>query len=411
MRGIEIKESVMMAIEAVVAHKMRSLLTILGIVIGIVSVVGMVSLVQGLNSAMARQIQSLGSNVIYVTKFSPGVTIGRRSSEERRRPPITYEDAKAVKENVNTAAAVSAENYFYGNPSVKYRNNEANYAHLAGITPDYPEVREVSLAKGRFIIDADDIHGLKVCVLGSKPAEALFGAEDPIGKKITVEGRTMKVIGVLEEQGKFLGRDRDNIILLPYRVYAHMHPEEEELLLVVKPRSPELIGKCMDELTAFLRLERGLRPDEPDNFHLSTQDTMNDIYRQVTSGIYMAMIVISSIGLVVGGVGVMNIMLVSVKERTREIGLRKAIGARKVDILWQFLIEAMTLTGLGGLIGIGLGVLVSILVDSFSPLPSQVSFAWIVIAMSVAVSVGLFFGIYPASKAASLDPIEALRYE
>jgi putative ABC transport system permease protein len=411
MKGIEIKESVRMALEAIVSHKMRSLLTILGIVIGIVSVVGMVSLVQGLNASMSEQIQSLGSSVIYVMRNSPGIHIGRESSEERRRPPITYNDAKAVKANVKTAGAVSPENYFFGNPEVKYKNHEASYAQLCGVSPDYPEVREVSLMKGRFITDADDLHGLKVCVLGAKPAEALFGAEEPIAKKITVEGRTMKVIGVLEEQGKFLGRDRDNVIFLPYSIYAHMHPEEEELLLAVKPRSPELIGKCMDELTAFLRLERGLRPDQPDNFHLSTQDTMNDIYRQVTGGIYIAMIVISSIGLMVGGVGVMNIMLVSVKERTREIGLRKAIGARKRDILGQFLIEAMTLTGLGGILGILLGIGVSILVDTFSPLPSHVSFAWILIAMSVAVSVGLFFGIYPASKAASLDPIEALRYE
>ncbi|MFQ6103511.1 MAG: ABC transporter permease [Candidatus Glassbacteria bacterium] len=411
MKRIEIKESMMIALEAVATHKLRSLLTILGIVIGIVSVVGMVSLVQGLNASMARQIQALGSNVIYVTKLAPGMHVGRPSLEERRRPPITYEDAKAVKENVKTAKAVSAENYFYGDTKVRYKENEASSPPIAGVMPDYPEVRDVSLARGRFITEGDDIHGLKVCVLGSKPAEALFGSEEPLGKNITIEGRTFRVIGVLEEQGKFLNRDRDDIILLPYRTYAHLHPEEEELLLVVKPKSPELIGKCMDEITIFLRLHRGVPPDAPNNFHLSTQDSLNEIYKQVTSGIYIAMIVISSIGLVVGGVGVMNIMLVSVKERTREIGLRKAIGARKVDILWQFLIEAMSLTGLGGVIGIGLGVLVSILVNSVSPLPSQVSFLWIVIAMGVSVSVGLFFGIYPASKAASLDPIEALRYE
>jgi putative ABC transport system permease protein len=411
MKRIDIRESIMIALEAVVTHKLRSLLTILGIVIGIVSVVGMVSLVQGLNTSMASQLQSLGSNVIYVTKNAPGVGIGRRSLEERTRPPITYEDAKLVKEKVKTAKAVSAENYFFGATRVRYRNTEASNPPIVGVMSDYPEVREVSLAKGRFITDGDDLHALKVCVLGAKPAGALFGGEEPIGKNITIEGRTFKVIGVLEEQGKFLGNDRDDIIMLPYRTYAYLHPEEEELLLVVKPKSADIISTCMDEITIFLRLHRGVPPEAPNNFHLSTQDSLNDIYRQITNGIYMAMIVISSIGLVVGGVGVMNIMLVSVKERTREIGLRKAIGARKIDIMWQFLIEAMTLTGLGGLVGIGLGILVSILVDTVSPLPSEVSLTWIMIAMSVSVSVGLFFGIYPASKAASLDPIEALRWE
>ncbi len=411
MKRIEIRESVMIALEAVLTHKLRSLLTILGIVIGIVSVVGMVSLVQGLNASMARQLQSLGSNVIYVTRFAPGMQFGRRSLEERTRPPITYEDAKLVKEKVTTAGAVSAENYFSGDTRVRYRNNEAVSPPIVGVMPDYPEVRDVSVAKGRFITEGDDMHGLKVCVLGAKPAEALFPFEEPIGKKITIEGRTFRVIGVLEEQGKFLGNDRDDIIMLPYRTYAHLHPEETELLLVVKPKSSKLIGACMDEITVFLRLHRGVPPEDPNNFNLSTQDSMNDIYQQVTSGIYIAMIVISSIGLIVGGVGVMNIMLVSVKERTREIGLRKAIGARRIDIMWQFLIEAMTLTGFGGIVGVLFGILVSTLVDSLSPLPSEVSFTWIMIAMSVSVSVGLFFGIYPASKAAGLDPIEALRWE
>jgi len=411
MKRIEIKESVLMALEAVTTHKMRSLLTILGIVIGIVSVVGMVSLVQGLNASMTEQIQSLGSNVIYVTRNTPGIHVGRPSLEERTRPQITYEHALLVKEKVRSAKAVSAENYFFGDTKVRYKDNDAISPPIVGVMPDYPEVRNVSLSKGRFLTEGDDMHGLKVCVLGSKPAEALFPTEEPLGKKITIEGRTFTVIGVLEEQGQFMGNDRDNIIMLPYRTYAYLHPEETELLLVVMPETPELIGKCMDEITVFLRLNRGVPAEAENNFHLSTQDSMNDIYRQVTGGIYVAMIVISSIGLMVGGVGVMNIMLVSVKERTREIGLRKALGARKKDIMWQFLIEAMTLTGLGGLIGVCLGIGVSLLVDSVSPLPSEVSMAWIMIAMSVSVSVGLFFGIYPASKAASLDPIEALRWE
>jgi len=408
---LSFRESIAAALDAVLAHKLRSLLTILGVVIGIVSVVGMVSLIQGLNASMSRQIQALGSNVIYVTRNPPGIRMGGRTTAERARPDVTYDDARAIMESVKAAGAVSPENTLGGNARVVRGSREADFPMLTGVLPDYLAVRNVSMASGRFISDGDQRHGLKVCVLGARPAEALFPGENPLGRNVTIDGRAMRVIGVLEERGRFLARDRDNIVLLPYRTYAHLHPEEKGLLLAVKPVSPGAMARCMDEITAALRLHRGVDLEAENNFYLSTQDSLNETYDQVTRGIYLAMILISSIGLLVGGVGVMNIMLVSVRERTREIGLRKAVGARRTDVVRQFLIEAIVLTGTGGIIGIGLGIVTSRAVDTFSPLPSTVSPIWLTIAFSVSVSVGLFFGLYPAIKAARLDPIAALRYE
>ncbi len=406
----ELMEGLRIATWAIRTHKLRSFLTVLGVVIGIASVVGMVSLIEGLNTSMARQILSLGSHVIYVSKNKPGIHIGRRTLEERRRPPITFEDAMAVKRYSRRITYVSPENYFF-NATIKYRDREANYPALIGILPDYAEVRNIDLEEGRFITDGDIIHGTNVAVLGNDPAEALFPDTDPIGKTITIDGHKMTVVGVLVKKGRFLGRSQDNQVFLPYKTYKRLHPNEKELNLALKPTDPDSIGPAIDEVTSILRHNRGVAYDDPNNFYISTQDTLNDLYRQLTGGIYIAMIIISSIGLLVGGIGVMNILIVSVTERTREIGIRKAIGARQRDILIQFLIESMVLTGTGGIFGVLLGIIISTTVNNLSPLPSSISLPWIIISLSVSLTVGLFFGVFPAMKAARLHPIDALRYE
>jgi putative ABC transport system permease protein len=406
----EIREGIRIATGAIKSHKLRSFLTVLGGVIGITSVVGMVSLIGGLNASMSRQIQSLGSNIIYVSRFRPEMHIGRRSAEERQRPPITIEEAMAIKKFSRRIAYVSPENYFFS-PKVKYRDREANFPPLVGILPDYAEVRNTNLKTGRFITDGDVIHGTDIVVIGSEPADALFPDMDPIGKTITVDGYKLTVVGVLEERGQMMGFNPDNLVFVPYKTYQRLHPEEKELSLAIRPAHPDSMPQAIDEVTSILRRHRGVAYDEPDNFHLSTQDTLNELYEQLTQGIYLAMIIISSIGLLVGGIGVMNILIVSVTERTREIGIRKAIGARRRDILIQFLVEAMTLTGAGGIFGIVFGIGISALVKALSPIPATVSVPWIIIAFSVSLSVGLTFGIFPALKAARLHPIDALRYE
>jgi len=416
MNIFEIKESFQMAMDAIKVHKMRAFLTILGVLIGVSTVIAMVSIITGLNTSMAKQIESLGSNVIYVTKFKIEIQLGGPSDEERNRKPITFEDAVVVRDFCPSVEAVSPQNWGPGPKTVKYKENKVSRFELIGVLPDYEVVNNNYAQEGRFFTDSDIKYRAWVVVLGIDVADALFPNEDPISKEISIGGsqfspKRFTVIGVMEKRPSILGESQNNFVLLPYDTYTKLYPEEKELLLVAKPKSPELTPQAIEEITQVMRLRRGVPADKPNDFAVSTQEDLMDIYRKITSAIYMVMVIISSIGLLVGGVGVMNIMLVSVTERTREIGIRKAIGARRKDILWQFLIEAMTLSGTGGVLGIIIGLLLGKLVSAVSPLPAAVSLFWIVLGFSFAVSVGLIFGIYPAYRAAKLDPIVSLRYE
>jgi putative ABC transport system permease protein len=409
-----IKESVLIAFGTFRAHKMRSFLTILGVLIGVTTIIGMVSIIKGLDRSMARQIESLGSNIIYVSKYRPGIQIGNRSDEERNRKGITFEDAVAIKESCPAVEAVSPQNYYFrpGGNYAKYGNVEVTRPMFFGTVPEYETVNNSLVQEGRFITDADVKFRAYVCVLGHDVSQTLFQHLDPVGKKILVNGNRFTVVGVMEKKEELLGSGQaNNFVLIPYDTFAKIHPEEKELSLAVKARSPRLIPAAIDEITELMRRRRGVRYNEPDDFAVFTQENLMDIYKQLTGIIYMAMIVISSIGLLVGGVGVMNIMLVSVTERTREIGIRKAIGARKADILWQFLIEASSLSGLGGILGIILGTLFAQFVAVVSPLPAAVSLPWVLIGFGFSVGVALIFGIYPAYRASKLNPIECLRYE
>lgn len=412
----EIKEAISMAFAAIRAHKMRAFLTVLGVLVGVTTVIAMVSIITGLNKSMAEQIESLGSNVIYVTKFEIGIRFESPSEEERNREPITFEDATAVQELCPSIDAVSPQNWGPGAKMVKYKDNKVTQFELIGVMPQYEVVNNNYIEEGRFFTDSDVNYRAMVTVLGVDVAETLFPNLDPIGKQISIGGRNFSpkrftVIGVMEKRPSILGESQNNFVLLPHDTYKKLYPEEKELLLVAKPKDPELMDQAIDEITQVMRLRRGVLADKPNNFAIATQDDLMNMYRNITSAIYMVMVVISSIGLLVGGVGVMNIMLVSVTERTREIGIRKAIGARKKDILWQFLIEAMTLSGSGGILGIIIGLLLGKLVGAVTPLAAGVSLFWIILGFSFSVSVGLIFGIYPAYRAARLDPIASLRYE
>lgn len=413
MKAFEMKEGIIMAWQAMRANKLRSFLTILGVLIGVASVIGMASIIQGLNNSMSAQIQSLGSNVIYISKNEPGIHFGRRSEEERNRKGITYGDALAIKESCPSVGAVSPQNYYFapGGNLAKYRQNEARRPSFGGVLPDYEVVNNFFVTDGRFVTESDVHFKTYVSVLGSDVSEALFPNLDPIGKEIRVNGDRFAVIGVMEKKSSILGESQNNFILIPYGTFQKIHPEEEELWLAVRPKSPELIDQAIDEIESVLRRLRGVPADKPNDFALTTQEDLMNTYRKITSAIYGVMVLISSIGLIVGGVGVMNIMLVTVTERTREIGIRKAIGAKRRNILWQFLIEASTLSGLGGIIGILFGMLIGQVVKAASPLPASISLFWVMLAFTVAIGVGLVFGIYPAYRAARVDPIVSLRYE
>jgi len=412
--SIEIKDSILMALSSLRTNKLRSFLTILGVMIGVSSVIGLASIIGGLDGAMEIEIDTLGSNAIYITKFPFDVDYDKLTEEERNRPPITSGEAEAIIENCPAVDGVSPQNYYFktGGNEVKFKNRKASRAYVMGTWPDYLRVNNSSITTGRFLTDNDERFRIMVCVLGYDVAEALFEGEDPIGKEIRVNSNRFTVVGVLEKrESNFDTDDENRYVAIPLSVFEKNYHWEEELFLVARARSYEEIDQAKEEIISALRVYRKVPFNKANNFALSTQDTFKEFVSEITKYIYIAMIVITSVGLMVGGIGVMNIMLVSVTERTREIGIRKAIGAKRSNILLQFLTEAMTLSGTGGVIGIFFGIIVGTVINKLLNFPLSISIFWVITGFVVAVSVGLISGIYPAAKAARLDPIEALRYE
>jgi putative ABC transport system permease protein len=402
-----LSEAVGLGLQAIRAYKMRAGLTILGVVMGIMTVTGMSSIVAGLNANMAKQVESLGASVVFLRPFGPGENL--TAEEFRRRRGLTEAEVAAVAARPAVKAVAALEPLVA--EMIKSGNEKLKDAQLLGADAAYETVHDVFVEKGRFIAESDVSRSSRVAVLGASVADALFPYVDPIDKEISIDGRRFRVIGVIEKMGKFLFFDRDNIILVPLGAIQKRDPRFNFLVADLKPVSPGRMEEAIEQAREALRRQRRLKYADKDTFAIFSQDTFTQLYQQLTGGIYVVMIAISSIGLVVGGVGVMNIMLVSVTERTREIGVRKALGAKRRDILWQFLTEAMTLTGAGGILGIVIGGVVAWLINAFSPFPAVLQPSWVLVAFATSVIVGLTFGLWPAAKAARLDPIEALRYE
>lgn len=409
-----VKEIFKISVDSLKSHKMRSFLTVLGIMIGVMTLVAMVAVVDGLNKSFMKSLKSMGSDLIYIQRYEP-VRMGRMSEEERHRKPLTLEDALSIREKCPSVGKVTYLNYIspmeIGDIIVKYRELEVKNPDYYGVNPDYWEVFENPIEDGRFFTEEEMLHRLNVCVLGAEVVESLFPRTDPIGKEIYINGIKFKVVGTLEKKGRIFGQTQDKVVVIPFHTFKKLHPQTEDVFIAAKPKSPELLDKAIEEIEELLRRRRGVPFLKPNNFGIFTQDTIATLYRQLTTGIYTAMIVIASIALFVGGIGVMNIMLVSVRERIREIGIRKAIGARNRDIMLQFLWESSILTGVGGVFGIILGWIISFFVKKFSPIPATVSLWSVLLGFFISVSVGLIFGVFPAQKAGSQSPIEALRYE
>ena len=410
---VEIRDGILLALASIRENKLRAGLTILGVLIGVAAVIGMASIIAGLDKMVNQEIENMGSNVAFVTKFAPNVEYEDLSEEERNRKDITLAEAEAIKESCPSVTAVSPQNYYRatGGNIVKYKDRQANRPGFFGAMPEYIKVRNRAVSSGRFFNDFDIQRRAMVCVLGSDVAKGLFPEESSVGKSIRVNSRLFEVVGVVEEKPPFLGNSDNNFAIIPYSTFMKLHPWEKGLFLAVSAQSTQLMAQAIDEMTAVLRRVRGVPYDKPDDFAIWTQENMKEMVNNITQYIYIAMIVISSVGLMVGGVGVMNVMLVSVTERTREIGVRKAIGARRLNILIQFLTEAMALSGTGGVIGIAVGILLAFTVKLIFSMPFTVSIVWMIIGFSVSVGVGLVAGIYPAYKAAKVDPIISLRYE
>ncbi|UCD94612.1 MAG: ABC transporter permease [Candidatus Zixiibacteriota bacterium] len=414
MTFVELKEGLIMAMGALVGNKFRSSLTILGVLIGVWSVIAMTSLISGLDSAVEESISGMGSNILFVDRFPPEVDYDDLTDEQRNRKFMTVDEADAIRDNCPSVAAVSPENHYWarGGNKVKYKGRKANRPAIVGVVPDYQKVRDVTVTSGRFITKLDNDTRAMVTVIGTSIKKALFPEEDPIGKEIRMNNKRFIVIGIREEQKNMFDEGgENNKAAIPLETFQKLYPWDDALTLVVSAESAEMLEQAKEEVVVALRRVRQVPYNKENDFAIFGQEYLLDMIRNITQYIYIAMIVISSIGLMVGGVGVMNIMLVSVTERTREIGVRKAIGAKRTNILWQFLIEAMTLSGLGGMLGIGTGLATALLIDLVTPLPFGVSLLYVTLGFAVAASVGLVAGIYPAYRAAIVDPIESLHYE
>lgn len=398
------------------SHKLRSFLTVLGVLIGVMTVIAILSLIQGLNKTVEDQISSLGSNTIFVQKHS--WELGRRMDwrELLKRKDLTLEDAEAIRklESVDKVACSKSRQV----SRIEYKENEVVNTGITGATPEIEYTDNYSISIGRFITKDDQNHRRKVCVIGSHLADNLFPNENPIGRKLTIRRKRFLIIGILEHKGAFLGQSQDNHVIMPLSIFERTFPEPRghmrvfgSLSIHITPKSAKGIERIIEEIREMLRLRRGLSYDKPDDFAINTQETLRQMYKQITGVAFIVMIAVAGISLLVGGIGIMNIMLVSVAERTREIGLRKAVGASNRDILYQFLFESSAISSIGGGIGIAIGIGIAKIVNLAFHFPSAAPLWTIILGFCFSAVVGIFFGMYPAQRAAKLNPIEALRYE
>ena len=418
MRLSDSKESVRMALETLRKNKLRSGLTVLGISIGISTVILISSAINGLNTNIDTFVKSLGTNDLWVFRFEP---FGKRpTTEELNRKQLTYEDGIAMRSLPFVVAVdpgLTYQNFQtgLGSVSVKAGTHKISNTIINGSTSAVKVTQDINLLEGRMWTDTEDQRRANVAVLGHDAAEDLFPNESPIGKDIDCEGDIFTVIGVLDVQPQPFGSGRntqDNSVYFPVGTFRKIHPEILDFWITVKYDDPSHKALVIDEIRELLRRRRNVRLEQDDNFAIFGPDSLTRLWNQLTGGLFLFMVAVSSVGLMVGGVGVMNIMLVSVTERTREIGIRKAIGATKRTILTQFTTEAVTLCAIGGVIGIVVGAILTWIVY-FLPigLPATLSTMWVLIGFGVSCGIGVVFGIYPAWKASNLDPIEALRYE
>ena len=403
-------EAAKIALGAIWSNKLRTFLTVLGNIVAVTSIIAVVSLVQGMNEYVTSAILSgVGADNFTIQRM-PVVRTEADEERVRNNPRIKLEEASAVRRYSDNVGAVAAQ--AQSRATMAYGNQSVDGAQVQGVSRDYLYFGTFNAEYGRLISQAEIDASRPVAVLGWEVADKLFGPADPIDKSLKIGSLHFRVVGVSEKKGSFFGNSQDNYAVIPLGVFRKMFGSRSfGMQLLVKPKTPELVKTAMDDATVAMRIERHLRPRQPDNFGMFTSDTFLDIYHTATNGIFAVLIGVVALSLVVGGIVIMNIMLMVVSERTREIGLRKALGARRRDIVWQILTESVTLSIFGGLIGIGLGFALALLISKVSPLPASVQVWSVMMGIGITALVGLFFGLYPAMRAAALDPIEALRRE
>jgi len=394
------------ALKSLWANKLRTVLTTVGVVIGIGTIIGMLSLINGINESVEKEFSRLGPDVVYLTRDEPGLHVGTRGAKEKKR--ITLDETEKLRRRAGLVGKMSIVSENRG--TVGFEGQRSGVVTVMGVSWEYADVGKVAIDQGRFFTEAED-RASAVCVLGAGVVKGIFGKVSPMGKEVDIEGRRFRVIGTLEATGVIFGSSTDDVALVPYRAARMVFGESNDPYVMALPREGVKVEDAIDDLRVTVRVIRKIPPGKEDGFALSTQESLLETYNKLTGSIYWVMRIVASIALLVSGIGIMNIMLVVVMERTREIGLRKAIGATRKAIMGQFLVEAVVLTLMGGVLGIALGLLIRVGVAAGTPLPASVP-AWAVpMALGICCAVGVFFGAYPALRASGLDPVEALRYE
>ena len=418
MTASQARENCYAALETLRSSKVRSALTVLGIVIGVSSVISMASIIQGLNKFVQDKVESLGSRTYFISRFPPGSDPSHWPQSIRTRRYFEYDYADFIRQaapDVQIVTTFGTRGFFFGDTNlITNGNRSVEKVIVRGAEPQYTDAIPLfSVGRGRFISAFDQEHARPVVVLGAAINESLFPNTDAVGKTVRLNGDLYDVIGVFEhDAGLFVGPSVDAFAVIPLSNFKKMYPEAKELVMAFTVPENVRLQTAQDEVIQAMRRLRHVPASKENDFELSSPDFLSNLWNQLTGALVILTSVISSIGLLVGGIGVMNIMLISITERTQEIGLRKAIGARRVDIRLQFLLEAVVLTLVGGIIGILIGAGVSTLVRTFVPsIPATLSYLWVSIGFTISVAVGLFFGFYPANLAANLDPIVCLRYE
>jgi putative ABC transport system permease protein len=402
-------EAVGIALNAIWTNKLRSFLTVLGNIVAVTSIIAVVSLIQGMNAYVTHAIVTdVGADNFTIQRM-PVVRSAEDEERVRSNPRISVQDGDAVRkfsDNINAVAAQANSS-----ARIAYGEEALDSVQIRGVSRDYIYFSTFNVERGRLINPSEIDRSRPLTVLGWQTADRLFGPADPIDKVITIKGEHFRVVGVSEKKGSVFGQSQDEFAIVPLGEFQKMFGARFGMQLLVKPKTPELVNVAMDDATVAMRIQRRLRPGKPDNFGMLTSDSLLDLYHQATNGIFAVLVGVVALSLVVGGIVIMNIMLMVVSERTREIGLRKALGARRRDIVWQILTESVTLSMLGGVAGTLIGFVLAIIISKVSPLPAAVQFWSVLIGIGITAFVGLFFGLYPAIRAARLDPIEALRRE